>query len=233
MMMMMMMKKATCRLAGEFSCLQPAAGTLLTKCSKFLRFAVMMFFLFCYVLLLYCLFHCCSPSAQDSKYFHVNASRQELPKDFGILCDFDREDFETFQVLFNYQMNSKYNKSSNYLTKIGFILGKDWNWGKQIPLQMLVRHAEGLQLPEEEVSSSPISKHCTDIIHRLNFLWLWWRYLLLHRLSLNFKLRLEQMSCFWLLVSSRLRWVTLGLSGSPTFIHKRVGEPGYPWLTLS
>ena len=25
--------------------------------------------------------------------------RQELPKDFGILCDFDREDFETFQVL--------------------------------------------------------------------------------------------------------------------------------------
>ena len=26
------------RLAGEFSCLQPAAGTLLTKCSKFLRF---------------------------------------------------------------------------------------------------------------------------------------------------------------------------------------------------
>jgi len=49
------------RLAGEFSCLQPAAGNLLTKCSKFLR--------------------------------------QELPKDFGILCDFDREDFETFQVL--------------------------------------------------------------------------------------------------------------------------------------
>ena len=82
--------------------------------------------LLCFVVVLFdCLFHCCSPSAQDSKYFHVNVSRQELPKDFGILCDFDREDFETFQVLFNYQMNSKYNKSSNYLTKIGFILGKD------------------------------------------------------------------------------------------------------------
>ena len=168
MMMMMMMKKATCRLAGEFSCLQPAAGTLLTKCSKFLRFAVMMFFLFCYVLLLYCLFHCCSPSAQDSKYFHVNASRQELPKDFGILCDFDREDFETFQVLFNYQMNPNYHKIICWL---GLFLGKiEIEDRKQIPLQMLVRHAEGLQLPEEEVSSSPISKLCSDIIHRLNFL---------------------------------------------------------------
>ena len=32
----------TCRLAGEFSCLQPAAGNLLTKCSKFLRSVITM-----------------------------------------------------------------------------------------------------------------------------------------------------------------------------------------------
>ena len=32
--------------------------------------------------------------------------RQELPKDFGILCDFDREDFETFQVLSQFQKKS-------------------------------------------------------------------------------------------------------------------------------
>ena len=82
---MVEMTKTTSRLAGEFSCLQPAAGTLLTKCSRFLRF------FYCSNAPLFVF--CCSIS------FCVCPSRQELPKDFGILCDFDREDFETFQVL--------------------------------------------------------------------------------------------------------------------------------------
>ena len=59
-----------------------------------------------------------SPSAQDfwGFSFHcsslcvlvisscVCAPRQELPKDFGILSDFDREDFETFQVIFTFHL---------------------------------------------------------------------------------------------------------------------------------
>ena len=43
---MVEMTKTTSRLAGEFSCLQPAAGTLLTKCSRFLRFFIFPVFLF-------------------------------------------------------------------------------------------------------------------------------------------------------------------------------------------
>ena len=42
---MVEMTKTTSRLAGEFSCLQPAAGTLLTKCSRFLRFFIVPLFL--------------------------------------------------------------------------------------------------------------------------------------------------------------------------------------------
>ena len=44
--------------------------------------------------------------------------RQELPKDFGILCDFDREDFETFQVL------SQLQKLSDIISHIIFFLQK-------------------------------------------------------------------------------------------------------------
>ena len=86
MMMMMMMKTATCRLAGEFSCLQPAAGTLLTKCSKFLRFAVMMFFLFCYVLLLYCLIVCFIVAHQVLKIPNISmlmSPGKSCPKTLG------------------------------------------------------------------------------------------------------------------------------------------------------
>ena len=148
---MVEMMKTTYRLAGEFSCLQPAAGTLLTKCSRFLRFlqlfvclivCLLLLFVVCLsVCLFVCLFICLIVwflltkclrflrfflsifvvvgivlVVNICKFHHfmariiiiqyhshiVDASRQELPKDFGILCDFDREDFETFQVLFTF-----------------------------------------------------------------------------------------------------------------------------------